>query len=799
MIKNYRQLFLVSGIIGLAVFLRFWHIESLPQSIDWDVTVTFNSFLYSPGEYFWDRPLAVLLYQGFLLLFGVNRYSVLIPGILLGLFSMIPIYLLAKRLLGQRTALCSLLLVALSSWHIHYCRLGYLEILLAALLSWFLILLFFQGLTIRPNYFIGFGCVLGLALFNFYPSSVPVIIFYVIGCFFFVRRQKFSFKYFMAGIAIALLLYVTGDIIFSLLQGGGWAAAFKGQLGQFLWRSGEETLRKDFSLVWIVGNFKMLIRNLFWRMNSDWLLGIFRIYGRPLLDPITAVFFLAGIIYHLFFCKRKVESRVLIVWLVSVLLAYTVFIKPHPRYILVLLPLPYLLAADMLVKFLDKVFKTRWCYWAVTITIIVAIFAYNYTSYFVVYRSYYSGCLVGDKEASKYIGTNYNPADTIVLSNTARGFRQSLSFYTDHDKWQVEDFTRFRDKNELLEYERLHSDKTIVYRYWYSPWVNPRDLDIFKEAHPLLAPRWMLNPGNRGSENILYEVGKRIYLPIYSDKTHQIPIDKDYIINFLANKNFSKIDLKKGIIWEEKFHNDADLVSGEVVNVQHTAFVNSITGLEAEVEFNGGAREDEYVMFAMPLNLVLPKNVLLMMDYEVEAPFVQTIELVLHIDYNGDKSSDGYFRAITNPEDAGNFVWDLGAYFNRESPPGDSITALNLEIRLHKLWGVDCSNAKAGKYKFEVKRIAIWETEQLEYVFKDWNPVRVFVDRKEINWDRKCLVEGDLIFVSFSGEISPQGNYTSQIKVIADEKERANILWEYLTVWPKDVFFSNPLMESAKR
>src|SRR3990167_6642454 len=79
--------------------------------------LVFKSFSdYKPGLY-------VYLAIPFVALFGLNELSVRLPSILLGSFSIILIYFLAKELFKKETAAqASAFLLSISPWHLHFSR-----------------------------------------------------------------------------------------------------------------------------------------------------------------------------------------------------------------------------------------------------------------------------------------------------------------------------------------------------------------------------------------------------------------------------------------------------------------------------------------------------------------------------------------------------------------------------------------------------------------------------------------------------------------------------------------------------
>ncbi len=135
-----KKIFLIL-IILLAFILRFYKLDVYPAlnadeaSNGYDAysliqtgkdqhgrswPLTFQSFNdYKPGLY-------VYLTIPFVKMFGLNEWSVRIPGMVLGVLSVWAIYSLVKVLFkNQRFALLSALLLAISPWHIQFSRGGW--------------------------------------------------------------------------------------------------------------------------------------------------------------------------------------------------------------------------------------------------------------------------------------------------------------------------------------------------------------------------------------------------------------------------------------------------------------------------------------------------------------------------------------------------------------------------------------------------------------------------------------------------------------------------------------------------
>lgn len=131
------------GIVALAAALRLVALDRLPPGINqdeanrayeaWCLRVTgkdhfgkawpiffraFGKADYPPGPYIYALiPIQALL--------GVNVWSTRLPAALLGTLNVLFLYLLARRLYGERVGLLAALLLAISPWHLHLSRVAF--------------------------------------------------------------------------------------------------------------------------------------------------------------------------------------------------------------------------------------------------------------------------------------------------------------------------------------------------------------------------------------------------------------------------------------------------------------------------------------------------------------------------------------------------------------------------------------------------------------------------------------------------------------------------------------------------
>ncbi|MFN8421025.1 MAG: glycosyltransferase family 39 protein [Anaerolineae bacterium] len=143
--------------------------------------------------------------NGWMKLFGESNYSVRLWSVILGLGTILAVYLLAKELYEERVALAAALITALAPFHVQYSQ----EVRMYALLGLLLISAtwcFFRA--IRTNKLIdwlGFGVLAGLSMYTqqlaaFYLASLGVIPFLL-------RRRDLILRTVLAA-GLALLIYL---------------------------------------------------------------------------------------------------------------------------------------------------------------------------------------------------------------------------------------------------------------------------------------------------------------------------------------------------------------------------------------------------------------------------------------------------------------------------------------------------------------------------------------------------------------------------------------------------------------
>lgn len=197
--------FLLITIVCIAAFLRFYKLgelassaykfNSIPVSLNWDeVAAGYNAYTianWGMDEYgnkfpivftsFYDdkHPVHIYITAVLVKVFGLSDYVVRSGGALVGVFSVIAIFFLARELLKNNiAALFSSLFLALSQYSIHFSR-GLWENNFALFFLTAGIALFYVGIRKR-NYLIPIAfSFFGLSFFSYHSAKVvaPIVVF----------------------------------------------------------------------------------------------------------------------------------------------------------------------------------------------------------------------------------------------------------------------------------------------------------------------------------------------------------------------------------------------------------------------------------------------------------------------------------------------------------------------------------------------------------------------------------------------------------------------------------------------
>jgi 4-amino-4-deoxy-L-arabinose transferase-like glycosyltransferase len=197
-----QKVFLLTAVILLAIFARFWDITSFPPGLYPDQAANGEDALRILGGELQIFSLrnngreSMFFYFAALMLwlFGVGVWPLFAATALVGVLTVIFTYLAAARLLGRKVALWAAFFLATNPWHVTLSRNGFRAVtapLIIALSLWFWARLF-QSTTQRSRYFnaVGAGIFSGLVLYTYLAGRAFVIFLFLAGLVFLVRYLR---------------------------------------------------------------------------------------------------------------------------------------------------------------------------------------------------------------------------------------------------------------------------------------------------------------------------------------------------------------------------------------------------------------------------------------------------------------------------------------------------------------------------------------------------------------------------------------------------------------------------------
>ncbi len=213
------------GIFLLAVFLRFYKLNTLPALNADEAAIGYNAYSllqtgkdehanawpihfvsfgdYKPGLYFY----VVMPFVKFL---GLNELSVRIPSAFIGALCVVAIYFLVKQIddKNEKAALISSFFLAISPWHIHFSRGGW-EVNVATFFILTGLFFLLRGIK-NSKYLILASILFVLSLYTYHAARiiVPILVLGV-GVFYirdFIKKIKFVLICLIVGVILVLPL-----------------------------------------------------------------------------------------------------------------------------------------------------------------------------------------------------------------------------------------------------------------------------------------------------------------------------------------------------------------------------------------------------------------------------------------------------------------------------------------------------------------------------------------------------------------------------------------------------------------
>jgi 4-amino-4-deoxy-L-arabinose transferase-like glycosyltransferase len=238
---------ILATILILSIFLRFYQPFTanssgltIPPSLNWDeASLGYNAYsILKSGKDEWGRALPLTfeafgdyklpgyIYTAlpFIAIFGLSEFSVRLPSQIAGVFAVLLVYLISKRIFkDETTALFSAFLIAISPWHLFLSRIA-LEANLALtffLAGLYLFLLDHQ----RLRYLILSSVLFGLTFFTYNSARVFMPLF-LISLVVFYKKDLLTNK---------KLLMIPASILGVFILSAAILAVFQDSSSRYFW------------------------------------------------------------------------------------------------------------------------------------------------------------------------------------------------------------------------------------------------------------------------------------------------------------------------------------------------------------------------------------------------------------------------------------------------------------------------------------------------------------------------------------------------------------------------------------
>jgi len=218
-------LILIAGLI-LRLFKldqSLWLDEAINVTFVKNLNLHSLIFDYSVGDF--HPPLYHIMMRGWVLLFGTSEIAVRLPSVILGLATVYVVYLIAKKLFDNKTALISATLIATSPLHVYYSQEARMYMLAAFFAG--LSVYFFVSIAKKETLIYWFGFVVSTALM-LYSDYLPYLLFPVYVIFLLIFRnkiQKSTVKTFLPAFVLIFVLVLPWFLIFPKQLATGLSAA----------------------------------------------------------------------------------------------------------------------------------------------------------------------------------------------------------------------------------------------------------------------------------------------------------------------------------------------------------------------------------------------------------------------------------------------------------------------------------------------------------------------------------------------------------------------------------------------
>jgi 4-amino-4-deoxy-L-arabinose transferase-like glycosyltransferase len=449
MLKNLPLL--LFAIIILGAFLRFFYLNNMPPSLNWDeVSHGYNAYsILKTGKDEWGTTLPTL-FRAFgdyklpayiyltipsIVVFGLNAWAVRFPSALAGVIIILFTYLLTKKLINKNTALLTALLVAIEPWSFFVSRAAFeANVCLMFIITG--VYFFLKGLE-NKRYFILSSILLGLSVWT-YNSARVFVPMLIVGLLFIYRRYFRTFLYMLPAVIFLIPMFLqlinpTGQARYGAIQildSGAISTIVNLRNSSSLPSLLPKLIFNKVTYLIVISAKQYLahfgLDFLFIRSGTDYQ---FSIPGHGVLYLIDLPFVVFGLFYVLRNIKTK-SYQLILCWLVLSPIASSITRdSPHVLRSLVMLPIPMILTAIGVTVFLkNRIFL---CVYIILLFIFIGDYLNIYaTSYL---KNYSQSWQYGYEEVVNYIKANYSNFDEIITTKAYGEPHEFFLFFLQYD------------------------------------------------------------------------------------------------------------------------------------------------------------------------------------------------------------------------------------------------------------------------------------------------------------------------------------------------------------------------------
>ena len=341
----------LAGVLTVAVFLRFYRLETVPPGLWHDEAFNgLDALRVLSGEFpvifeanHGRQPLFIYLQAGAVALLGATPEALRATSALVGVLTVASVYFLARELesdgaRGRQAGVLAAGLLAVMPWHVHFSRYGLRAILFPLLVCWFL---FFLWRALRYGRWADYAAA-GAALAGAFYTYIAAVLLPPLAAAVVVLRLRgrpwpprlLGGTVLSLGVALTLL----APLLLYYLDHPGLAFGRPADVSLFNPARAEAGL-----LSTGLGNLVATVGMFFWAGSLNWR---HNVAGWPLLDPLSGALLLLGLAGALAGWRRRDHQLLLLA--AGVLLLPSVLSSeglPHAKYALGMAPVAAVLMA----------------------------------------------------------------------------------------------------------------------------------------------------------------------------------------------------------------------------------------------------------------------------------------------------------------------------------------------------------------------------------------------------------------------------------------------------------------------